>query len=206
MWAFLVGDGERESLADTLTHLRTPLPSAGRRRYSSGMQASHLTTDCQLRPIRPADDVAVAQIIRGVMTEHGAVGVGYSINDPEVDAMSAQYPPPGAAVGVLERDGRIVGCGGFAALPGGPAATCEVRKMYGLPAARGLGLGARLLRRCPDGARAAGYRQCYLETLASMQKARELYRKLGFTDLDGPLGNTGHCSCNSWMLKDLSGG
>jgi putative acetyltransferase len=50
-----------------------------------------------LRPIAVADNPAVAQIIRTVMTEFGAVGKGYSIEDPEVDAMYEAYQDPRSA-------------------------------------------------------------------------------------------------------------
>lgn len=50
---------------------------------------------------------------------------------------------------------------------------------------------------------AAGYRQCYLETLGSMEAARRLYLKHGFSAIAAPLGNTGHSACNRWMLRDL---
>ncbi len=48
-----------------------------------------------------------------------------------------------------------------------------------------------------------GFEQCYLETLPYMEGARKLYRKVGFKDLEAPMGDTGHYSCNLWMLKDL---
>jgi putative acetyltransferase len=48
----------------------------------------------RIRPIESRDNGAVAQIIRDVMTEFGAVGCNSSIHDPEVDAMFAAYPGP----------------------------------------------------------------------------------------------------------------
>ena len=68
-------------------------------------------------PIRPEDNPAVARIIRTVMTEYGAVGPGYSIEDPEVDAMFETYDHPRALFLVLENNkGEPVGCGGIAPL------------------------------------------------------------------------------------------
>ena len=58
-----------------------------------------------LRPITPADDAAVAGVIRSVMPEFGASGPGFAIHDPEVDAMCAAYDRPGAAYFVIEADG-----------------------------------------------------------------------------------------------------
>jgi putative acetyltransferase len=156
-----------------------------------------------LRRIRREDDPAVAAIIRAVMTEFGAVGEGYSIEDPEVDAMFDAYQQPRAAFWVVESDGEILGCGGYAPLKGGAPDTCELQKMYFLPPLRGRGAGRRLMHRCLDGARKNGFRLCYLETLGNMDAARRLYRHFGFSDIDAPLGATGHGGCDRWMVLEL---
>lgn len=156
-----------------------------------------------LRPIEPRDDEAVASIIRTVMTSFGASGPGFAIHDPEVSAMSAAYARPGAAYFVVEHEGRVVGGAGVAPLDGGPADTCELRKMYFLPEARGLGLGRIMLERCLETARALGYRRCYLETLTGMDAAQALYVKMGFTRIDGPCGATGHHGCDRFYERPL---
>lgn len=156
-----------------------------------------------IRPIRPEDNTAVARIIRDVMTEYGAVGCNFSIADPEVDVMCEAYPAPAAAFFVVERGGRVLGCGGMGPLAGGPPGVCELRKMYFLPELRGAGAGTRLLDLILDAARAAGYDRCYLESLGTMTEARRLYLKHGFRAIDAPLGNTGHSGCNAWMVREL---
>jgi len=158
---------------------------------------------CFIRPIRPTDNVEVANIIRQVMTEFGAVGCGFSINDPEVDSMYEAYVPPESAFFVVERAGKILGCGGVGPLVGGEAGVCELRKMYFLPELRGTGLGSRLMGTILDAARTAGYSLCYLETLENMQKARRLYSRHGFRPIAQALGNTGHSSCNRFMTLEL---
>ncbi|KAA9131391.1 GNAT family N-acetyltransferase [Marinihelvus fidelis] len=160
-------------------------------------------TAFHIRPMTPGDSSAVAAIIRSVMTEFGAVGTGFSIEDPEVDDMYSAYPAPAAGFWVVERDGRVAGCGGFAALVGGDADTCELRKMYFMPELRGLGAGHALMEIVLDAAASAGYRRIYLETLASMEAARALYTRHGFEPLDGPLGCTGHGACNAFMARPL---
>src|SRR5258705_4838822 len=155
------------------------------------------------RPIRAADDAAVAAIIRTVMTEFNAAGSGFAINDAEVDAMTAAYSVPGAAYFVVEFDGRIVGGGGVAPLQGGEPGVCELRKMYFLEEIRGMRMGERLLRHCLETARGFGYRVCYLETLTDMDVAQRLYQKLGFRRLPAALGATGHSGCNRYYALDL---
>ncbi len=157
----------------------------------------------QIEPITQADDAQVAAIIRAVMPEFGASGCGFAINDPEVDWMSRAYAGPRSAYFVLRRDGRVLGGGGVAPLEGGGADTCELRKMYFLPEARGLGAGTAMMERCLEAARAFGFRRCYLETLTGMDAAMRLYERSGFRRIDGPMGATGHGGCNTFYLRDL---
>ena len=156
----------------------------------------------RIRPIQPADNSAVAAIIRRVMPEFGADGPGFASHDAEVDDMAGTSAQAGWAYSVVEFEGKICGGGGVAPLPG-EADTCELRKMYFLPVLRGRGAGDALMRRCLDQARALGYRRCYLETLTGMDAAQLLYEKHGFRRLDGALGNTGHFSCNRFFIRDL---
>ncbi|MEP6591089.1 MAG: GNAT family N-acetyltransferase [Gemmatimonadota bacterium] len=156
------------------------------------------------RPIEDRDDIEVAQVIRTVMPEFGADGPGFAIHDPEVNAMTLAYDRPRASYFVVTHLGRVVGGGGVAPLDGGDADTCELRKMYFLPEARGLGLGRLMLQRCLQRARAIGYRYCYLETLGRMSAARKLYEANGFVLIDGPMGDTGHSSCDTFYSLDLA--
>ncbi len=158
-----------------------------------------------VRPIRPADDAAMATIIRTVMTEHGACGPGFAIHDAEVAAMSAAYATANARYYVVEHAGEVLGGAGFAPLAGSdPAkATCELRKMYFLAAARGRGLGRALLALLLDDMRAAGFRRCYLETTQSMQQAQQLYRAAGFRPLCSAEGATGHHGCELFYAREL---
>ena len=156
-----------------------------------------------IRPITAADDAAMAAIIREVMPEFGAVGDGFAISDPEVDWMSRAYAQPRSAYFVLEREGVILGGGGVAPLTGADGTICELRKMYFLPQARGLGAGSAMMGRCLQAARGFGFRRCYLETLCGMDAAMRLYERSGFRRIDAPLGDTGHGGCNTFYLLDL---
>ena len=160
-------------------------------------------TNLKIRPIEKDDNAVVADIIRLVMTEFEAIGGGFSINDAEVDDMYTAYAPERSLFYVVELDGRILGCGGFGPLTGADGDTCELRKMYFKSELRGLGVGTRLLNLCLDEAARAGFRKCYLETMDNMEQARRLYGRHGFKYLDQPMGNTGHTSCGTWMVRKL---
>ena len=159
--------------------------------------------DFLIRPIEPRDNTAVAAIIRTVMPEFGADGPGFAIHDAEVDDMHTAYTRPRSAYFVVERNGIVIGGGGVAPLEGGDAAVCELRKMYFLPAARGIGAGTHMMQCCLDTARRFDFKRCYLETLSGMDAAQTLYRRHGFTTLDAPMGGTGHFSCDRFFIRDL---
>lgn len=162
-----------------------------------------MTRPFLIRPIEPRDDAAVAAIIRAVMPEFGAGGEGFAIHDAEVDAMCATYANPRSAYFVVEAGGKVVGGGGVAPLENGEPDVCELRKMYFLPEARGLGAGQAMITRCLDTARKFGFKRCYLETLTGMDAAQALYRKHGFQPLCAPMGSTGHHGCDRWFIRDL---
>ncbi|WP_158753581.1 GNAT family N-acetyltransferase [Dyella sp. S184] len=162
-----------------------------------------MPTSFLIRPIAASDDAAMASIIRHVMPEFGADGPGFAIHDAEVDRMCEAYAQPRSAYFVVERDSQVVGGGGVAPLQNGDADVCELRKMYFLPAARGIGAGSAMMQRCLDAARAFGFRRCYLETLTGMDAAQALYKRSGFTALCAPMGGTGHFSCDRFFILEL---
>jgi len=156
-----------------------------------------------IRPIAAADSPSMAAIIRCVMPEFGAGGAGFAIHDAEVGDMAAAYAQPGCAYFVVESGNRVLGGGGVAPLEDGDPDLCELRKMYFLPELRGRGAGDALIARCLDAARTLGFKQCYLETLTGMDAAQRLYEKHGFRRIPGPMGATGHFSCDRFYLRDL---
>lgn len=156
-----------------------------------------------IRKIQANDNSLVSQIVRDVMTEFGAVGSGFSIEDPEVEAMFEAYADARSTFYVVELERDLVGCGGIAPLEGGDGVTCELKKMYFQPAARGRGLGKLLAETLLQDAARLGFRRVYLETLDSMTAANRLYQKLGFEKLESALGNTGHCGCDTYYALDI---
>ena len=156
-----------------------------------------------IREIQKEDDAAVANVIRSVLIEHNVPKVGTAYADASLDCMHDTYNVPGSVYYVVEKDGQIIGGAGIAPLANGPADTCELQKMYFLPEARGTGMGSLMMDKCLGFAAKAGYARCYLETMPYMEAAQKLYAKSGFTYLDAPMGDTGHCSCPVWMIRNL---
>jgi len=156
-----------------------------------------------IRLIQPGDNPQIESIIKDVMTEYGAVGKGYSIEDDEVRNMYEAYCNESSVYFVIEDGDTILGGAGIGPLIGGDPDICELKKMYFRPELRGLGYGKLLMELCLDSAKQLGYSKCYLETLGRMPQAKGLYQKYGFVPLDTPLGKTGHFNCENWYIRDL---
>lgn len=154
--------------------------------------------------IHPQDDLSIAAIIRQVLTEFGANRPGFAWADPELDHLSQAYSAANAVYLVARAGDRVVGGGGIAPFPCEFEGICELQKMYLLPDFRGQGIGKSLMAKLMAAAQGHGYRGCYIETFDAMQAAIELYRRSGFHFLGHPLGNSGHTSCNRFLLRWLN--
>ncbi len=171
--------------------------------YGRALQRARLRQDVTMGTIAPLDEGPLTALIRTVMEEFGVLGPGTAHDDAEVDHLFASYTRPRHVYYVLKRRGKVVGGGGIGPLAGGSRDTCELRKMYLHPDVRGLGLGAELLQACLSAAKSMLYRRCYLETMNHMHQARALYARAGFVECAEPQGQTGHWTCDSWLVREL---
>lgn len=156
-----------------------------------------------IREIEPKDNPKIAKAIREVLIEFGVPKVGTAYADTILDTLSEAYTIQNSIYFVVEKNGEIYGGAGIKQLDNYEGNICELQKMYFKSEARGIGLGSKMMDICLQKAIEFGFEKCYLETLPYMEEARKLYRKAGFKDLDAPMGDTGHYSCNLWMLKNL---
>lgn len=178
----------------------------GLRLYRSALSRARRQQGYRIRPITPADNPAIAAVVRAVSAEYGLTAdKGYGVADPNLDFLHETYQGERSRYWVIEGpDGTILGGGGIAPLAGEEGQVCELQKMYFMPSLRGLGLGRRLVLQALDEARALGYQRCYLETTAVLREATALYESLGFEHLPGPLGSTGHDACEICMVLALA--
>ncbi len=157
----------------------------------------------QIRPIEPEDNEELAKVIRTALAEFGANKPGTVYFDPTTDALFELFRTPKSFYYVALVDGKVVGGCGIFPTDNLPDGTCELVKLYLAKEARGTGLGKQLMEISLSWAKKNGYTQVYLESMPELAKAVSIYEKVGFKALDHPLGNSGHCGCDIWMLKKL---
>lgn len=155
-----------------------------------------------LRPIQKNDNPSLAKIILDTLTEFGCNRPGTVFADPQTDFLFEQYQNPRSAYYVAEMNNEIVGGAGIGMINGFDD-ICELQKMYLLPSARRKGIASLLFDQCVDFAKHNGFKKIYLESLNELKTAVTFYNKNGFKFLEQPLLNTGHFSCDVWMIKEL---
>lgn len=157
-----------------------------------------------IRPIEPKDNAAIAKIIRTALEEFGANKPGTVYFDASTDDLYSLFKnQAGSFYFVAEEDGSLLGGAGIFPTEGLPSGVCELVKMYLTKAARGKGLGQKMISHVMDWAKENGYQTIYLETMPELSKAVKVYEHFGFQYLDAPMGNSGHCGCDLWMSKSL---
>jgi putative acetyltransferase len=155
-------------------------------------------------PISEGDNKELAKVIRYSLEllDYAIDGTVYT--DPKTDQMYAQYQEIGSAYWVLKDEkGEVWGGCGIKTLPNGDPSIAELQRMFIHPNYRGKGYSNLLMVTCIDFAKNVGFKQIYLETLPRMDSALALYSKHGFKKIPRGLGDTGHFSCDVFMLKEL---
>jgi GNAT superfamily N-acetyltransferase len=100
--------------------------------------------------------------------------------ETEIAALPGTYAPPGGQILVArDQTGRLLGCVALRPVSG-ERGSCEMKRLYVRPAARGTGLGRRLAVAAMQEAHRLGYRRMVLDTLPWLSEAQTLYVSLGF--------------------------
>lgn len=102
--------------------------------------------------------------------------------DEELDHIESKYlPPEGRLVVAVDDGGVVCGCVAYHRLDD---TTAEMKRLYVTPAGRGERVGERLARRIMELAQEDGYTRMVLDTVAPLEAAISLYRKLGFEEIE----------------------
>ncbi|WP_439894179.1 GNAT family N-acetyltransferase (plasmid) [Ralstonia sp. 25C] len=131
-----------------------------------------------IRPARFPDDMAAVQAIFREYVASPSVSLDFQDYEAEFATLPGKYAPPRGCLLLAWKAGAVVGCAAFREVD---AATCEMKRVYVRPTARGEQLGRRLVERLLQDAKAAGYARMCLDVLPEFKAAQALYASLGFT-------------------------
>lgn len=124
----------------------------------------------------PADLDAVVAIFREYVRSP-TVDLGFQDFEREFASLPGKYAAPDGRLLLADEQGAVVGCGALRRIDD---ASCELKRVYVRPAARGKDLGRQLVLRLLDEARMAGYTRVCLDVLPEFTAAQKLYETLGF--------------------------
>ncbi len=156
-----------------------------------------------IRPIHKSDNVKLAQVMRRSLEEYGEAKPGTVYTDPTTDALFELFQKEKSFYYVATFDDEVIGGCGIYPTKGLPEGYGELVKLYLTSEHRGKGLGKKLMEKCMEEASQIGYSFLYLESIPALNDAVHLYEKVGFEKLDHRLGDSGHFSCDLWMVKEL---
>jgi putative acetyltransferase len=139
--------------------------------------------DFLIRPWQPADREAIATVIGSVLAEYG-LGWEPELADRDVLEIEKYYMESGGEFWTVERQGKIVGSGGYYPIDRGQQAV-EIRKMYLLSASRGQGLGRFLLTELERSIAQNNFQEIWVETATVLAKAVKLYESSGYLPATG---------------------
>jgi putative acetyltransferase len=128
----------------------------------------------------PNDRVTVEALFREYVSSLSE-DISFQDFESEFAGLPGKYARPGGVV-LIAWDGDTAA--GAIAYRMVEAGVCEMKRLYVRPAFRGRNLGRELANELIEDARERGYRTMLLDTLASMQSARALYRDLGFRPVE----------------------
>ena len=127
------------------------------------------------------DDIAQA---RGLFREYETwiqTDLCFQSFEQELAGLPGKYAPPEGRLLLAFQDGQLAGCVALRKIGEG---VCEMKRLFVRPDFHGKGLGRRLIDQVVKEAREIGYQRMRLDTLPPrMNKAIELYRRLGFIRL-----------------------
>jgi putative acetyltransferase len=131
----------------------------------------------EIKPANFPDDLGHVVAILREYVASPSVSLAFQNYEAEFAALPGKYAVPDGRLLLAWKGATVVGC---AALRRVDATTCEMKRVYVRPDARGESLGRRLIERILDEARSAGYSRICLDVLPEFSAAQRIYESLGF--------------------------
>jgi len=157
----------------------------------------------KIRKITPADNAAIATLVKYNLKEHGLDIPGTAYFDPcLVDLYSFYTGRDGCGYYVVtDETGKVLGGIGFDRVDFIPDGV-ELQKLYLDDSVKGKGLGRFLVNFIEDRMREAGLKRSYLETHSNLQAAIHMYEKLGYVRIERPT-EVAHGTMDHFYIKEL---
>lgn len=108
-----------------------------------------------------------------------SVDLSFQGNDEEFEKLPEKYGSEESKIFLLKKDRVPVGCAAFRRVDD---TTCEMKRVYIRPSARGSNQGAKLVERVLQEAVISGYTKICLDVLPEFKTALKLYRSYGFVE------------------------
>lgn len=145
------------------------------------------------------DDPVTAELLTAYFAERtaGFTGGEYRVALPD----PARFAPPGLFLRIDDDGGAPLACGGLREIEPEDGRRMEVKHLYVTPAARGTGLGRRLLTLLEAHARREGAAWLVLDTNRVLEAAGGLYRSSGFLPVPPYNDNP---NATDWFAKPLT--
>lgn len=128
----------------------------------------------------PSDASEVEAIFREYVASPMA-NLDFQNYEAEFASLPGPYVLPHGCVLLARQGNQVVGC---AALRRVNDTSCELKRVYVRPIARGQKVGRQLVERMLEEARSLGYSRMCLDVLPEFTRAQQLYDSLGFVDAE----------------------
>jgi len=133
--------------------------------------------------MKESDNAALAEVIKTCLEEQGNNKAGTIYADPLLYKMFSGYQTSDSVYYIAVENGELLGGSGIARIPNQDKNQCELQRMFL--------------------SKEAIYDLVYIETFANMHEAIKLYERSGFEYINGAIGDTGHFSCDKFLVKKI---
>ena len=117
-------------------------------------------------------------------TKHLGRDLTFQNIEEELDNPAKKYTVPEGELLVAVEGSEVLG---MIAYHRHSESRCEMKRLYVKPSCRGMKLGEKLIVELTQHAKQSGYKEMVLDTIAPLQSAIYLYKKVGFTECEALL-------------------
>lgn len=142
---------------------------------------SYLPSNVEIRHAESERDIEIVRQLFREYEEWLGLDLCFQDFDAELEGLPGKYAPPEGRLYLASAAGAPTGCIALRKIANG---ICEMKRLYECEGARGLGLGAALIRKVIDEAALIGYSKMRLDTFPpKMKKAARLNTENGFYEI-----------------------